>query len=77
MLEFFSRFDITKYGSEGGPLHDPSGSAWLLKPELFEGKHVNVAIETGSPLTTGHDGGGLLGCYRPRKERQLSALRRR
>ena len=24
MLEFFERFDIEKYGSDGGPLHDPS-----------------------------------------------------
>jgi purine nucleosidase len=53
MLEFFSRFDIEKYGSEGGPLHDPCVIAWLLKPELFQGRHVNVAIETGSELTRG------------------------
>jgi purine nucleosidase len=53
MLEFFSRFDIDKYGSEGGPLHDPCVIAYLLKPELFKGKHVNVAIETGSELTRG------------------------
>ncbi|MEO6395148.1 MAG: nucleoside hydrolase [Devosia sp.] len=53
MLEFFSRFDITKYGSEGGPLHDPCVIAWLLKPELFQGKHVNVAIETQGELARG------------------------
>ena len=27
--------------------------AWLLAPELFEGREVNVAIETQSPLTAG------------------------
>lgn len=53
MLEFFSRFDVSKYGSEGGPLHDPCVIAWLLRPELFEGRHVNVAIETASELTRG------------------------
>ncbi|HVY50310.1 MAG TPA: nucleoside hydrolase [Devosia sp.] len=53
MLEFFERFDESKYGWEGGPLHDPCVIAWLLKPELFKGKHVNVAIETGSELTRG------------------------
>ena len=53
MLEFFSRFDIEKYGSDGGPLHDPCVIAYLLKPELFKGRHVNVAIETGSELTRG------------------------
>jgi purine nucleosidase len=53
MLEFFSRFDTTKYGSDGGPLHDPCVVAYLLKPELFKGKHVNVTIETQSELTRG------------------------
>jgi len=53
MLEFFERFDETKYGWDGGPLHDPCVIAFLLKPELFQSRHVNVAIETGSELTRG------------------------
>lgn len=53
MLEFFERFDEQKYGWEGGPLHDPCVIAYLLKPELFQGRHINVAIETGSELTRG------------------------
>jgi purine nucleosidase len=53
MLEFFERFDEKKYGWEGGPLHDPCVIAWLLKPELFEGRLVNVEIETESELTLG------------------------
>lgn len=53
MLDFFERFDVEKYGSEGGPLHDPCVIAWLLKPELFSGRHVNVEIETSSELTLG------------------------
>jgi purine nucleosidase len=53
MLEFFERFDETKYGWEGGPLHDPCVIAYLLKPELFKSKHVNVTIETQSELTRG------------------------
>ena len=52
-LEFFERFDIEKYGSDGGPLHDPSVIAYLLKPELFSGRHCNVEIETASELTVG------------------------
>ena len=35
------------------PLHDPCVIAYLLKPDLFEGRHVNVSIETGSELTIG------------------------
>ncbi|MCC5965493.1 MAG: nucleoside hydrolase [Natronohydrobacter sp.] len=51
--DFFERFDKEKYGSEGAPLHDPCTIAYLLKPELFRGRHINVEIETGSELTLG------------------------
>ena len=50
---FFERFDKEKYGSEGAPLHDPTVIAWLLRPELFSGRHINVEIETRSDLTRG------------------------
>ncbi|MDM9626138.1 nucleoside hydrolase [Rhizobium sp. S152] len=53
MLEFFERFDIEKYGSDGGPLHDPTVVAYLLKPELFKGRDCNVEIEVKSELTVG------------------------
>lgn len=53
MLDFFERFDVEKYGSEGGPLHDPCVIAWLLRPDLFSGRHVNVEVETRSELTLG------------------------
>ncbi|MBC7142494.1 MAG: nucleoside hydrolase, partial [Rhodobacteraceae bacterium] len=51
--DFFERFDMAKYGSEGAPLHDPCTIAYLLKPDLFSGRHVNVEIETEGRLTTG------------------------
>jgi purine nucleosidase len=53
MLEFFERFDVEKYGSDGGPLHDPSVIAYLIKPELFTGRDCNVEIEVTSELTIG------------------------
>ena len=53
MLDFFERFDVVKYGSDGGPLHDPNVIAYLLKPELYDGRMCNVEIETGSDLTLG------------------------
>ncbi len=34
-------------------MHDPCVVAWLLLPELFHGRRVNVAVETQSPLTVG------------------------
>jgi purine nucleosidase len=53
MTDFFERFDKNKYGSEGAPLHDPCVTAYLIRPELFTGRHVNVEIETQSELTLG------------------------
>jgi purine nucleosidase len=52
-LDFFERFDVQKYGAEGGPLHDPCVIAWLLEPHLFAGRFINVEVETQSPLTLG------------------------
>lgn len=52
-LEFFERFDEAKYGTDGGPLHDPNVIAYLIRPELYSGRHCNVEIETASPLTIG------------------------
>ncbi len=51
--KFFERFDKEKYGSAGAPLHDPTTIAYLLRPDLFSGRHINVEIETGSELTRG------------------------
>ena len=51
--DFFERFDMQKYGSEGAPLHDPCVIAYLLRPDLFRGRHINVEIETRSDLTLG------------------------
>ena len=53
MLEFFERFDEEKYGTDGGPLHDPCVIAYLLRPELFAGRTCNVTVETTSELTMG------------------------
>lgn len=53
MTDFFERFDKEKYGSNGAPLHDPCVTAYLIRPELFSGRHINVEIETTSELTLG------------------------
>ena len=53
MTDFFERFDREKYGSDGAPLHDPCVTAYLIDPDLFTGRHINVEIETGSDLTLG------------------------
>ena len=53
MTDFFERFDKKKYGSTGAPLHDPCVTAYLIAPELFQGRHINVEIEVDSELTMG------------------------
>ncbi|MDN5567338.1 MAG: nucleoside hydrolase [Paracoccus sp. (in: a-proteobacteria)] len=51
--DFFERFDKEKYGSLGAPLHDPCTIAWIIRPDLFKGRHINVEIETTGRYTTG------------------------
>jgi purine nucleosidase len=53
LLEWNKRFDRGKYGWPGGPLHDPTVTAYLLAPQLFSGRKVRVDIECVSPLTLG------------------------
>ncbi|MFV0384172.1 nucleoside hydrolase [Paracoccus sp. (in: a-proteobacteria)] len=51
--DFFERFDKEKYGSQGAPLHDPCTIAWLINPDLFTGRRINVEIETKGEFTAG------------------------
>ncbi|QYX55403.1 nucleoside hydrolase [Roseovarius sp. SCSIO 43702] len=50
---FLDRYDPEKFGTAGAPLHDPCVIAWLLAPDLFSGRRINVEIETRSELTMG------------------------
>lgn len=51
--DFFERYDRAKYGNQGAPLHDPCAVAWLIAPELFSGRRVNVEIELDGRFTRG------------------------
>ena len=53
MLDFYERFDMERYGEDGGPLHDPCVIAYLLQPGLFGGRKCGVRIETHSETTLG------------------------
>ncbi len=53
LLSGFEATRTSKFGERGMALHDPCVTAYLLRPGLFTGREVNVAVETGSPLTTG------------------------
>jgi purine nucleosidase len=53
ILKASEAWDLAKFGWDGAPLHDPCTIAYLLQPELFSGRRVNVEIETQSELTLG------------------------
>jgi len=53
LLSFAASTGVENYGGDGAPLHDPCVVAYLLRPDLFGGRHINVEIETGSALTMG------------------------
>jgi purine nucleosidase len=53
LLKFNKLFDENKYGWEGGPLHDATVTAYLLAPEIFSGRTVNVQVECSGALTLG------------------------
>jgi purine nucleosidase len=46
ILDEYVKLDMVHYGLPGGPVHDASVIAWLLKPELFSGRQINVAIDS-------------------------------
>jgi purine nucleosidase len=53
LLTAFENNRSARFGTRASALHDPSVIAYLLRPTLFGGSGVNVAIETQSPLTVG------------------------
>lgn len=42
------------YGTAGAAMHDPCTIAWLLAPDLFHSRPVQIEVETTSALTRGH-----------------------
>jgi purine nucleosidase len=53
LLTEFEVRRIDRFGERGRALHDPCVIAYLLQPGLFDGRVVNVEIETASHLTVG------------------------
>jgi purine nucleosidase len=53
LLAAFEKNRRAKFGSRARALHDPAVIGYLLRPNLYEGREVNVAVETHSPLTIG------------------------
>lgn len=75
LLAFYERYDVEKYGMEGGPLHDPCVIAYLLRPDLFGGRQINVAVEVQSELTVGMTVADWWGMTsRPRNARWMRSI---
>jgi purine nucleosidase len=53
LLTSFEKNRSGRFGTRARALHDPSVIAYLLRPFLYDGREVSVAIETESPLTAG------------------------
>jgi purine nucleosidase len=53
LLAAFERNRSGKFGTRSKALHDPAVIAYLLRPALYQGRDVNVAVETQSSLTLG------------------------
>ena len=50
----YAEYDRAKFGTAGTPIHDACTTAYLLRPNIFTFKSVNVQVETESQLTRGH-----------------------
>ena len=50
---YFSQYHLRTYGWEGAPIHDAVALAHVIRPDLMETLHRNVAIELESELTRG------------------------
>ena len=50
----YSFYDENQFGLAGAPIHDPCTVAYVLAPELFRTRAVNIQVETKSELTLGH-----------------------
>ncbi|WP_033577208.1 nucleoside hydrolase [Dickeya chrysanthemi] len=53
LMAFWDRNDVKRYGSRGGPLHDPLVIAWVLRPDLFQTERARVFVEHQSELCMG------------------------
>ncbi|PIJ51173.1 nucleoside hydrolase [Erwinia sp. OLTSP20] len=54
LMAFWDRNDVVRYGSRGGPLHDPLVIVWLLDNTLFSSQQARVFVEYDSPQFLGH-----------------------
>lgn len=52
-LNAYIKHDMDLYGMSGGPVHDASVIAYLLKPELFSGRQIHMTVDSREGPTFG------------------------
>ncbi|MBO0367575.1 nucleoside hydrolase [Pseudomonas putida] len=53
ILNAYIQHDMQLYGMPGGPVHDASVIAYLLKPEMFSGRQVHMSVDSREGPTFG------------------------
>ncbi len=53
MLRYYGQIDTERHGLLAPPLHDPCVIAYLLRPDLFTGRPMLLAVETEGSLCLG------------------------
>ena len=53
LFSTFDRSDVNRFGRPGGPIHDATTIAWLIRPELFTSREAFVGVEV-TGLTMGY-----------------------
>jgi pyrimidine-specific ribonucleoside hydrolase len=46
LMRFFGVHHRERYGWDGPPIHDAVAVAWLVRPDLIEGRSINVRVDT-------------------------------
>ncbi|MGE8068211.1 nucleoside hydrolase [Pseudomonas sp. NPDC089569] len=53
ILNDYIKADMESYGIAGGPVHDAAVIAYLLRPQMFSGREVNLVIDSREGPTFG------------------------
>lgn len=53
ILNAYIQHDMQLYGVPGGPVHDASVIAYLLKPEMFSGRQIHMSVDSREGPTFG------------------------
>jgi purine nucleosidase len=70
LLTFYNKFDQAKGEGRGAPLHDPCAIAYVMRPDLFQGRRCHVAIEIAGEASMGR----TLVDWRERTDKPVNAF---